>query len=99
MASIADITDRIRAAAAKGPSLGKTLKLDFKGEGVIFIDGSAVTNEDAPADCTIRVSKDDLVAIAKGQLDPASAFFKGRLRVQGDMTLAMRLPTLLADRA
>ncbi len=96
MASLGEITDEIRKAVAVDPGLGKTLKLDLKGDGCIFLDGSIVTNDDQPADCVLRVSKDDFEDLARGRLDPAMAMMRGRLKISGDMTVAMKLPGLLA---
>jgi len=43
---------------------------------------------------TLRATSDDLLAIFQRKLDPTTAFFQGRLNVQGDMSLAMQLPGL-----
>ena len=95
MATVAEITDRIRNALKERPGLPKSLKLDFKGEGFIHVEGQAVTNDDAPADCTVVVSREDLESMAKGQLDPMTAMFKGRLKIKGDMAVAMQLQSML----
>ncbi|THD64680.1 SCP2 sterol-binding domain-containing protein [Phenylobacterium sp.] len=95
MATLEELTDRIRRAAAaeaaaSGAGLGSTIKLDLKGEGVIHIDGAAVTNDDLPADLVVTVGLRDLAALGKGELDPTRAMMTGRLRLS-DMALAMRL--------
>lgn len=93
MATLEELTDRIRRAAASeaGPAgLGSSIKLDLKGEGVIHIDGAAVTNEDLPADLVVTVALKDLTALGKGELDPTRAMMTGRLRLS-DMGLALRL--------
>ena len=41
---------------------------------------------------TLRASSSDLAAIFQRKLDPASAFFQGRLIVEGDMSFALQLP-------
>ena len=57
MATLEELTDRIRrAAASEQRGLGNTIKLDLKGEGFIHVDGAAVTNEDKPADLTVTVA-------------------------------------------
>ncbi|MBE9506994.1 MAG: SCP2 sterol-binding domain-containing protein, partial [Chloroflexi bacterium] len=38
----------------------------------------------------------DFVAIANGELNPISAFMQGKVKVSGDMALAMRLQSILA---
>ena len=37
-----------------------------------------------------------LLAIATGKMNPTSAFMQGKIKVKGDMSLAMKLQTLLA---
>jgi putative sterol carrier protein len=74
MATLQEITERFKAAVGEDSGLGKSLKFDLKGDGVIHIDGGSVTNEDKPADCTITVSKDDLEALGERKLDPTMAF-------------------------
>lgn len=96
MATLEEITDRFKTAVGSGVGLEKSVKFDLKGAGIILIDGPEVTNEDRPADCTIRVSMDDFQALARGTLDPAAAFMRGRLKVAGDMSVAMKLQPLLA---
>ena len=96
MASLEDITARLKKAVAEQPVPGKTVTLDLKGEGYIHIDGANVTNDDTPADCTVIVSKDDLVAMTQGDLDPTTAFMTGKLKISGDMSVAMSLQPILA---
>ncbi len=90
MATLEELTDRIRRAAASGDGLGRSVKLDLKGEGVIHVDGAAVTNDDRAADLTVSVSRSDLVKLGKGELDPMRAVMTGRLRLS-DMGVAMAL--------
>lgn len=90
MANLSDITDKIRAAVGADSGLGKSLKFDLKDDGVIHIDGGAVSNEDKPADLTLTMSKDDLLDIAAGRLDPTAAVMGGRIKLS-DMMLAMSL--------
>jgi putative sterol carrier protein len=97
MATVAEITERIRAALVGQPGLDRTVKLDLKGEGVIFVDGCQVSNEDRSADCTLTLRIEDLVALARGRLDPATAMMRGKLKLQGDASVAMRLQPLLAQ--
>ncbi len=77
---------------------GKRVKMDFGGEGVVMLDGAAsqVTEEDGPADTTIKVSWDDLQAMNEGRLDAMTAFMQGKLKVEGDMSNAMQLQGVLS---
>ncbi len=90
MATLEEITDKVRGAVGSDSGLGKSLKFDLKGEGVIHIDGAEVTNQDGPADLTITTSKDDLEALGAGRLDPMTAVMSGKLQLS-DMGLAMQL--------
>jgi putative sterol carrier protein len=90
MATIQEITDRIKAAVGDDSGLGKSLKFDLKDAGVIHIDGGSVTNEDKPADLTMTLSLDDLLAIGAGSLDPTMAVMTGKLKLS-DMGTAMAL--------
>ena len=96
MATLEDITTRLKKAVAEQPVAGKTVTLDLKGEGYVHINGTEVTNDNAPADCTVIVSKDDLEAMTKGELDPTTAFMTGKLKINGDMSVAMALQPILA---
>src|SRR5665213_4381443 len=90
MATLQELTDRVRTAVGDDSGLGKTLKFNLKGDGFIFIDGGTVSNEDKPADLTLTTTLDDLVAMGEGKLDATSAVMSGRLQLS-DMGLAMGL--------
>ena len=91
-----ELTAKMQENAAYLP--GKTVKLDFGGDGVIVMDGAAqtVSEDDGDADTTIKVSWDDWQAMADGQLDGMTAFMTGKLKVEGDMGNAMQLQGVLA---
>jgi putative sterol carrier protein len=91
-----EILNRFQSAGVTVP--GKKVKFDFGDQGKIYLDGTAnkVSTEDAAADTTIKVKLDDFVAMAQGQLDPTAAFMQGKLRVEGDMGVAMQLQSVMA---
>ncbi|GGL11761.1 MULTISPECIES: SCP2 sterol-binding domain-containing protein [Caulobacter] len=95
MATLQEITDRMKAAVGEDSGLGKSLKFDLKDAGVIHIDGGSVTNEDKPADLTMTLSMDDLLAIGAGALDPTMAVMTGKLKLS-DMGTAMALQSKMA---
>lgn len=90
MATLEELTERIRGAVASGAGLSRAVKLDLKGEGVIHVAGAQVSNDDKPADLVVRISRADLVALGKGELDPMRAMMTGRMKLS-DMGLAMKL--------
>ena len=77
---------------------GKRVKIDFGDQGVVMLDGNAqqVTEEDGPADTTIKVAWADWEQMADGKLDGMTAFMQGKLKVEGDMSNAMQLQGVLA---
>lgn len=97
--SLDQITEQLRTRIGQGGALGRSVKFDFGDEGVVRVDDSqspaVVDNQDIPTDCTIRVSKDDFVDIATGKTNPQMAFMTGKLRVEGDMSVAMKLGSIL----
>ena len=87
-----------RFSSASATVAGKKVKFDFGDAGKIFLDGigNAVSQEDAAADTTIKVKLEDFVAMAEGKLDPTAAFMQGKLKVEGDMGVAMQLQSVMA---
>ena len=90
MATLEQITDRFRTAVGSDSGLDATLKFDLKGDGFIWVGTDTVTNDDAPADLTITLTKDDLEALGAGTLDPTSAVMSGRLKLS-DMGKALQI--------
>lgn len=97
---IADVTRRIAEAVAAQPGLGKTLKFDFGASGKVYIDGAAspaaVSNEDRPADCTVRLDWNDFVAMTEGKGDATMSAVMGRLQLEGDPAVALKLQPIFA---
>ena len=97
---VKEIIERMGPAIGADSGLGGTLKFDFGEPGSVFIDGKSTPNtvadgEGKNADCTITVSLETFDKMIKGELDGTSAFMQGKLRVAGDMGLAMRLGPIL----
>jgi putative sterol carrier protein len=92
--SLDAIADQMRARVADS-GFDKSVKFDLGSAGVIVIDGKDVSTADAAADCVITMSKDDFDALVAGELNPTAAFMQGKLRIDGDMSVAMSLSSLL----
>lgn len=94
-----EITKGMQERVEGAPVIGATVKFDFGDDGVIFIEGAespmSVSNNDKDADCTITVSKDDFKDIVNGETNAQMAFMMGKLRVDGDMGVAMKLSDIL----
>ncbi|XP_035756108.1 non-specific lipid-transfer protein [Egretta garzetta] len=56
--------------------------------------GSVAINSDQKADCTITMADTDLLALMTGKMNPQTAFFQGKLKVSGNMGMAMKLQNL-----
>ncbi|XP_071394275.1 sterol carrier protein 2b [Centroberyx affinis] len=68
-------------------------------EGTWFVDvkngkGCVHNDSDKKADCTICMSDADLLALMTGKMNPQTAFFQGKLKITGNMGLAMKLQNL-----
>ena len=94
-----EVTERMRQRVGDDSGLGARVKFDFGNDGVILLDATqtpnVVSNDDAEADCTIRISLDSFVEMGNGELSPTMAFMMGKLKVDGDLGLAMKLQGLL----
>lgn len=49
------------------------------------------------AGCKIFVAVEDWNGILNKEIDPTTAFMSGKLRIEGDMSMAMKLQPLLGD--
>jgi putative sterol carrier protein len=92
--SINSIIETLSKGAASS-GFDRVVKFDLGDDGVIVIDGTSVSTDDKPADCTITMSLENMEALAAGDLDPMSAFMQGKIKVDGDMSIAMQLSQLL----
>jgi putative sterol carrier protein len=98
------IIGEMRNRVGTESGLGGTVKLDFGESGSVYIDGKSLPNSvtdgtGKDADCTITVGLDTFEKLARRELDPTSAFMQGKLRVAGDMGLAMKLGPVLQKSA
>lgn len=92
--TIAELTDTIRGKVAGG-GIDESVKFDCGDDGVILVKGSEVSNDNADADCTIGISKDNLAKLLAGDLNPTTAFMTGKIKVSGDMSIAMKLGSIV----
>lgn len=90
---------RTAGGSERTRGLAATYRFDVEGAGswhVAIDDGAvSVTESDAAADCVIGVSEDTLLGIVNGRQSPTGALLMGRIRLEGDAALAMRLRDLL----
>lgn len=91
---VKEIADQMRARV-ESAGFEKSVKFDTGADGVIVIDGATVGTTDQPTDCTIHLSLDSLEDLIAGELSPTTAYMTGKIKVEGDMTVAMALSSLL----
>jgi len=102
-ASAAEALEALSASAdpQKLAGVDAAVLFDLSGEGggqwtLTVADGQLSITEGATASpqVTLKMSADDFVALTKGSLSPVAAFMQGRIKVDGDMAVAMRLQSL-----
>jgi len=92
--AIQDIVEKLKPQVASA-GFDRSVKFDTGADGVLLIDGATVSTADGPADCTIKLSLDDLESLIAGELNPTMAFMSGKLKIEGDMSVAMALSQLI----
>lgn len=93
---LSEITNSVAEKLKLMPTdLGATVKF-VSPEGVIFVEGTNVSNEDKDADCTVSLELSDFKDMLTGELNPMQAFMGGKMRVDGDMSVAMKLQSLFS---
>ena len=97
--SLDALTNRIKEKVGTNSGLDATVKFDLGGDGIIFVDGksspNSVSNEDKDADCTISMSRENFEKLLEGELDPTTAYMFGKLKVAGNMGVAMKLSKVI----
>jgi len=93
------LTQTIASKVDKAPDIKAKIKINLGDEGVIFIDSTAapaeVSNEDNDADVTLKCSTETFQGLLAGTQDPTLAFMMGKLKIEGNMGLAMKLNEVL----
>jgi len=97
--NLEECTQAIRTKVGADSGLNATLKFDCGADGMVYIDGrsapNSVSNDNAESDCTVGITLDNLTALLTGELEPATGFMMGKLKVAGDMSVAMRLQRVI----
>lgn len=78
-----------------GKAFDGSLKFDCGGSGAIVLADGSASLEDRDADCTIRITEENLVKLLTGKLNPMTGVALGKLKISGDMRVAMGLSKLI----
>jgi putative sterol carrier protein len=91
------INEAVTALNAKlaGANFGGTAKFDIDGEGAVVIDENGARAGDDETDVTLSADVDTFQGILSGDTNATSAFMTGKLKVDGDMGMAMKLASVL----
>ncbi len=96
--TLQEITAKMQEGASKKTAFGNSVKFSTD-QGVVHIDGNqtppAISNDDKAADCTIKMDFGDFADLIGGKLDGMTAFMTGKLKIEGDMGVAMKLQSIL----
>ncbi len=101
---LSNLNQKIEAAdPTKMKGVSAVYQFDLTGDngGVFHVtveDGSptVVESEHDSPNITITMAADDFNDMLEGKLNATSAFMAGKLKVKGDMSLAMKLQSLLS---
>lgn len=103
MATAKEKMDEAAAKIAENKDQAKTIGavykfvLDGDGGGTWVMnlkDNPGVSEGDGDAQCTIKMAASDYVDMVEGRANGQQLFFTGKLKIEGDMGLAMKLQKL-----
>lgn len=99
--SLERVTEEIKRKMALAAGVKAKVKFDFGDEGLIFVDATQdpprISHDDAEADTTLSCSLSTFQGLLAGTQDPNIAFMMGKLKVKGNMGLAMKMNSILED--
>jgi putative sterol carrier protein len=103
MSSIADLMARISTKISANPSIASNFNAIYRfvltGDGggtwrVNLKDAPGLSVGDGPSDCTLSLAASDFLDLISGKANGQQLFFSGKLRIEGDMSLALKLQHL-----
>lgn len=103
MASVSDISQAMVGGfqADKAEGVDAIIQFDLSGDNggqfYLVIKDGAVESHDGMADSpkmTLKADADDYHAVATGQMNAMQAFMGGKIKISGDMSLAMKMQNM-----
>ena len=88
-----------RGDPTRAADLTASYRFDIDGAGSWHVDvekgAVTVAESQEPADCVIATDEQTFLAVVGNEQSPMGAFMTGKIRVEGDMGLALRLKDLV----
>ena len=99
--SLERITEKLTPQLGSFAGLDARIAFDLGEDGTVLVDATVspptLSNEADGADCTIKVSAEDLEGMMDGTVNPMLAYTLGKLKVEGSMGVAMKVAALLEE--
>lgn len=97
--SLEAIVSKITEQAANISPIGSRVKFQLD-DNILLVDGTGdanvISTEDGEADCIISTSMDTFMKLKSGDINPMMAVMTGKVKIKGDMSIAMKLQSLLS---
>ena len=90
-AAVTALNEKLAGAGFDGSA-----KFEIEGEGTVRIDETGASASEAVADVTLTADAETFQAILEGEQNATAAFMTGKLSVDGDMGMAMKLGAVLS---
>jgi putative sterol carrier protein len=88
------LTDKVKSLVGTDSGLGASFKF-VTDEGIIAVDAkqvpNIVSNDDMETDCSMEITVENAFKLMSGDLNPMTAFMMGKLKIKGDMSVAMKI--------
>jgi putative sterol carrier protein len=97
-----EINSRLQADPSKAAGMNATYQFDLSGDdggqyNIVMKDGAGQAGSGTVENpnITITMAANDFVDLTTGKLDGTMAFMSGKIKIKGDMGLAMKLQSVL----
>lgn len=97
--TLEQIQQAISERVAHVSDLNATVKFVIDGDKFVHVDATqnpaVISTDDKPADCTVRVSSETFADIISGKTSAATAFMFGKIKIEGNMSVALAISRVL----